>query len=112
MKAVRGQTAGGVCRSASCLFRKRLVLISEAPRAYFRSASRLFPKRPALILEARAVFGGAARGFRKNIQLRIKKLPSEALPFNFFSYLCSRKRQKQSYSVTNMDDYHADNNDS
>ena len=42
------------------LFRKRLALISEAPRAYFGSASRLFRKRPVLISEApRAYFGSA-----------------------------------------------------
>ena len=86
--------------------------LPEAPRAYLGSASCLFRKRPALIAEARAVFGGATLAFREKYLPFCKKLPCEALPFNFFSYLCSRKLQKQSYSVTQMDDYHADNNNS
>jgi len=44
------------------LFQKRLVLISEAPRAYLGSTSCLSRKRPVLISEApRAYFGSAAR---------------------------------------------------
>ena len=40
--------------SAPCLFQKRPVLISEAPRAYFGSTSCLFRKRLVLISEGHA----------------------------------------------------------
>ena len=45
------------------LFRKRLVLISEAPRGYFGSASWLSPKRLVVILEAPS--GSEARRMRR-----------------------------------------------
>ena len=46
--------------SAPCLFQKRPVLISEAPRAYFGSASRLFRKHLVLIPEAPRAYSGSA----------------------------------------------------
>ena len=55
----RGRRRGVTFRSAPCLFRKRLALIAEAPRAYFGSARRYLASSACLFAYVRSVFSVA-----------------------------------------------------